>query len=363
MNSGPGSWVSRRTSEGAVRVVLVVLFVTSASAQWINYPTPNLPRNSDGTPNLSASAPRLVDGKPDLSGFWRINGSRAYDLNTPADLQPDEIAPSSRELFRQRFDDYGRGGRADTNCLPHGPAVMLHWNGPAKFIHTPGVLIVLYSDLTYRQIFLDGRQLPKIEYPSWMGYSVGRWEGDTLVVETTGYTEQTWLDLGGHSHTEELRITERFQRLDWGRMNMELTYSDPRIYKRAWSIPMQLSLASDQEMIEGYCGENEQARAHFVGKRSDGAIKMPAETLERYTGVFSETLPTGRSQRVVFSLYDGELWVAAEGNARLPLVPRSQTIFDAYETVPYEFVVNPDGTVSGYRAGPRRAVRVNSETQ
>jgi hypothetical protein len=192
-----------------------------------------------------------------------------------------------------------------------------------------------------------------------MGYSVGRWEGDTLVVESTGYTEQAWLDLGGHSHTEELRITERFQRLDWGRMNMAVTYSDPKIYTRAWSISMQLSLASDQEMIEGYCGENERDRAHFVGKRSDDAVKVPAETLARYTGVFSETLPNGRSQRIVFSLYDGELWAGVEGSARLPLVPRSQTRFDAYESVPYEFVVNPEGTVTEYRAGARRGLRVN----
>jgi len=350
--------MNSKTNEVPVLVVLAVLSIT-ASAQWINYPTPNLPRNPDGTPNLSAPAPKLVDGKPDLSGFWRINGSRGYDLNTPADLQADEIAPNARELFRQRFDDYGRGGRADTNCLPHGPAAMLHWNGPAKFLHAPGFLAILYSDLTYRQIFLDGRPLPRIDYPSWMGYSVGHWEGDTLVVESTGYTERTWLDLGGHSHSEELRITERFQRLNWGRMNMEVPSSDTRIYTRAWSVPMQLSLASGQEMIEGYCRENERDRAHFVGKRSDGAVKVPAETLARYAGVFSEALPNGRSQRIVFSLYDGELWAGVEGNARLPLVPRSQTSFDAYESVPYEFVVNPDGTVTEYRAGARRGLRVN----
>jgi hypothetical protein len=333
--------------------------MNTVAAQWINYPTPNLPRNPDGTPNLSAPVPKLVDGKPDLSGFWRINGSRGYDLNTSSDLEADEIAPSARELFRQRFDDYGRGGRADTNCLPHGPAVLLHWNGPAKFIHTPGLLAVLYADLTYRQIFLDGRALPEVTYPSWMGYSVGHWEGDTLVVESTGYAEKSWLDLGGHPHTEKLRTTERFQRNNWGRMNMEVQYSDPGIYARPWSVPMELSLASDQEMIEGYCGENEKDLDHFVGKRSDGAVRVPPEVLVRYTGVFSESLPNGVSRRIVFSLYDGALWVGAEGAARLPLVPRSQTTFDAYESAPYEFVVNSDGAVTEYRADGRRGLRAN----
>jgi hypothetical protein len=237
---------------------------------------------------------------------------------------------------------------------------MLHWNGPAKFIHTPGLLAVLYSDLTYRQIFLDGRPLPDIVYPSWMGYSVGHWEGDALVVESSGFSERSWLDLGGHPHTENLRITERFQRNNWGRMNLEVHYSDPAFYARAWSVPLELGLASDQEMIEGYCGENEKDVSHFVGKRSDGAVRLPPEVLARYAGVFAESLPNGVSRRVVFSLYDGELWAGPEGGARLPLVPRSQTRFDAYESAPFEFAVNPDGAVTEYSVGGRRGSRVNS---
>src|SRR5262249_41687942 len=163
----------------------------------------------DGKPNLTAPAPRTSDGKPDLSGIWTMNPG-PYAFNAATGLKPDEIQPWAEALYKQRREDLQKDSPY-TACLPQGPASNLNPVAMTKIVQTPALILTLSEDLTYRQIFLDGRELPKDPNPAFMGYSVGHWEGDALVVESTGFNERTWLDFGGHPHTEELRITERIR--------------------------------------------------------------------------------------------------------------------------------------------------------
>ena len=190
------------------------------AAQWLNQPTPGIPRTPDGKPNLAAPAPRAPDGKPDLSGLW-LKISPKYSRNIAADLKPEDIQPWARALVEQRREDLGKE-YMNVKCVPLGPgyATSAESTGAEmmKIVQTPGLILILNPDLTYRQIFLDGRALESAPNPDWMGYSVGRWDGDTLVVDSFGFNDRTWLDARGMPHTEALRTTERYQRNTVGRM-------------------------------------------------------------------------------------------------------------------------------------------------
>jgi hypothetical protein len=180
------------------RFTLVVLCLSAASvanAQWLKLNTPGLPRTADGKPNLKAPAPRQA-ARPDLSGLWRFN-SEAYQSNVTVDLKPEEIDPKVVELYKQRMEDLGKDDPSTFRCLPSGPRQLFAPSSWVRIIQTPTMIAMLYEDLFYRQIFMDGRELPKDPNPSFMGYSVGRWEGDTLVVDSIGFNETTWLDFGG----------------------------------------------------------------------------------------------------------------------------------------------------------------------
>jgi hypothetical protein len=203
----------------------VVLLGGPADAQWPGPFPPSIPRSPDGKPDLFAPAPRTADGRPDLSGVWRIDAGRGYNTNIVADLEPVEIHAWAEELFRRRAGDFVKDDPL-LRCLPTGPRKLFHADF-AKFVQASNVLVILYEDLTYRQIHLDGRALPEKPHPSWMGYSVGRWDGDTLIVDSTGFNPDNWLDDGGHPLTEQLRITERLTRRDIGHMDVELTFTDP----------------------------------------------------------------------------------------------------------------------------------------
>src|SRR5712692_4249356 len=195
--------------------MMLCVMSVSLTAQWPNHPTPGIPRTPDGKPNLSAPAPRSADGKPDLSGVWLVKNGSFY---LASDLKPEEMRPWAAALYKQREDNF----RKDTDgiaCLPPGPKAGIGLGGfPMKIVQTPNLVVVLYEYHTiFRQIFTDGRALPPEDAnPTWMGYSVGHWDGDTLVVATAGYNDRTSLDLGGHPHTEALRVTERFHRRDRG---------------------------------------------------------------------------------------------------------------------------------------------------
>jgi hypothetical protein len=264
-----------------------------AHAQWLNYPSPGTPRTRDGKPNLSAKAPHGSNGKPDLSGVWqtelsppgeidRLFGGELkafvvpgddpttfskYFLNILADFKPDEapIRPEAAELARKNAAS--ARDNPSTQCLPQGVvrADVLSYN-PFKIIQTPGVTAILYEvDNMFRQVYTDGRKLPVDPQPSWLGYSVGRWEGDTLVVDSAGFNDRSWLDAFGHPHSEGLRIQERFHRRDFGHMDLQLTIDDPKMYTRPFTIKVTEVLIPDSDILEYVC-ENETDRSHLPGR-------------------------------------------------------------------------------------------------
>jgi len=246
------------------RGALALILLTPLSAQWISYPTPGIPRTADGKPNLSAPAPKTADGRPDLSGIWSTPDGK-YLTNLAADEKQVPFQPWAEALFKQRQENQGKG-RPTERCLPHGITDFDALPYPRKIMQSPGSIAMLFEAYNhYRQIFTDGRPLPKDPQPTWFGYSVGKWDGDTLVVDTVGFNDETWLDDGGHPHTGALHVTERFRRRDFGHMDLLLTIDDPKAYTRPWSANMKLDLLADTELIEFIC-ENERDAVHLVGK-------------------------------------------------------------------------------------------------
>src|SRR4029453_2001209 len=240
----------------------------------------------------------------------------------------------------------------------------------AKFVQTPALLVVLYEDLAYRQIFLDGRELPKDPNPSWMGYSVGHWDKDTLVVESLGFNDRTWLDFGGHPHTEALRMTGRFRRVDFGHISVQVTISDPGAYARSWSIATSMNLAADTELLEYVCTENEKDRSHLVGRtQEETLVKVPREVLATYVGTYVANSPDSNIPISVFavSLADDQLFIDFGGKGRLPLVPLSRNVFSPRLLGSYEFVADERGVVTHLIAhtteGDTKAVRTPGNGQ
>jgi hypothetical protein len=262
---------------------------TSAHAQWLNYPTPRSPRTPDGKPNLTAPAPR-INGKPDLSGIWLVEATpldeltrlfgdlsplsvpgddartfSKYIFNILADFKREEepIQPEAAAVFRQRAPSAGKDFPT-SHCLPAGVPTALMIPIPFKIIRTPGLIAMLFEgDNTIRQIYTDGRTHPADPYPLWLGYSVGKWEGDTLVVDTVGFNDKSWLDATGHPHSEALHVIERFRRRDFGHMDVQVTIEDPRMYTRPFAIKFTELLQPDTDILELYCNENERDRAHI----------------------------------------------------------------------------------------------------
>jgi len=236
----------------------------SASAQWIGYPTPGIPRTADGKPNLNAPAPRSPDGRhPDLSGVWQTTSDK-WLVNFGADIDVP-FTPRSRAIYQQRQANNGKY-RPSGRCISHGVTDFHALATPTKYIQTPSVTVILFESYNhYRQIMTDGRPLPKDPEPAWLGYSVGRWEGDIFVVDSNGLSDKTWLDDGGHPHSDALRLTERFMRRDFGHMDIQITIDDPQMYTKPWTVTMSKRLIVDDELIEWMC-ENEKDLIHMVGK-------------------------------------------------------------------------------------------------
>jgi hypothetical protein len=205
-----------------------------------------------------------------------------------------------------------------------------------KIVQTPSLVVVLYEyETIYRQIFTDGRELPEDPNPTWMGYSTGRWDGDTLVVTTAGFNDRTTLDLGGHPHTEALRVTERFHRRDVGHIDLQVTLDDPKAYTRSWTLPIELDLMPDQEMIEYVC-ENERDAPHLVGKSGE-EFRVPAEVLARYAGTYAS---------FVVSLEGSRLMIDPGGAGKIPLIAHSESNF-TMEGTGVDFVKDAKGAVTG----------------
>jgi hypothetical protein len=244
----------------------IVLANDPAVAQWLNYPTAGIPRLPDGTPNLTASTPRRSEGTPDLSGIWEPTPK--YIRNIAADLRPEDVPfqPWAEALYKERLSGARSREESDANCLPQGVPKIDATPYPYKFIHTPTGIIILYEVFTqWRQIFTDGRPAPKDPNPTWLGYSVGRWAGNTLVVDTTGFNGKTWLDQVGHPSTEALHVTERFTRLNVGQMEIRITIDDPRAYTKPWTVVENLKLLVDSELLEFVCHENNKDLEHLPG--------------------------------------------------------------------------------------------------
>ena len=257
----------------AIAVVAWLIFSATAQTQWLDYPTAGIPRLPNGQPNLTAPTPRAADGKPDLSGIWEVVGDRVmetdgrvrskYVYNIAADLQGGApFLPWAKALYDERQKSLGVGAPSE-RCLPHGiPDAMLTRTLPFKIMQMRGVTVILYEEFNnWRQIFTDGRPLPKDPQPAWLGYSVGSWTGETFVVETAGFNDRSWLDAGGTPHTEGLRTTERLRRIDTGHMEITFTFDDPKTFTKPWSATVKFNLLPDTELLEHHC-DNEK----WVGK-------------------------------------------------------------------------------------------------
>lgn len=253
----------RRSFVGAILTITAV----PAMAQWLNYPTPGIPRTPDGKPNLAAPAPQK-DGKPDLSGIWHGDpGNIKYFGDISADFKTGEfpIQPWADTLTKQWRSGFQQKERPDANCISIGVPQYYDVGAPFKIIQEPGFVVILYEPFgAFRQIFLDGRPLPEDPNPTWMGYSVGRWEGDTLVVETTGFNGKKWLDQEGHPATDALRTTERFRRRDFGHLDIQFIVDDPKAYTKPWILNLPQLFYADTELLEFVCNENEKDLKHMT---------------------------------------------------------------------------------------------------
>src|SRR5580692_9952201 len=249
-----------------------------AQAQWLNNPIPNAPRTPDGQVNMTGPAPR-ANGKPDLSGIWQAEGeprapgglyglgestNSKYFRDILADFKPGEepLTALGAEMLKQH-GAAGPFGNPSMNCLPDGVPHADLLPEPFKIIQTPGELLMLYEvETIFRQVFTDGRKHPADPAPSWLGYSVGRWEGDTLVIDTKGFNDRSWLDARGHGHSEEMRVEERFQRRDFGHLDVAVTLEDPKVFTKPFTIRFAERLLPDTDVFEHICAEDEKDAAH-----------------------------------------------------------------------------------------------------
>lgn len=320
--------MSTVTAAGVRAVVCLVVVLgagSPATAQWIKLATPGIPRLPDGKPNLATPAPRTADGRPDLSGLWRNNGGDRYNNNIAADLNVSDVAPAAHALFLKRTLEFGKDSM-ESQCLPLGPAYLVSRYREFRVIQTPTLIVFAYNDGMHRSIFMDGRTLEPDPNPSWMGYSVGRWEGDTLVVDSNGYTDRSWLDFGGHPHTEALRITERYTRPAFGRMEARVTMVDPTVFARPIEFTMPIALQVDMEMLESVCENQEASRARMARTPAAEPVSVPVATLARYAGTY-DTVDDGSKHVIVITLDGSDLWLDYDGEGKDLLVALSPTRF------------------------------------
>lgn len=276
--------------------VSVFLFAALLHAQWPDYKAAGAPHTANGSVDLKAKSPRTADGKPDLSGVWLYTRPPGAEAPAPpprsttasppgsADIIPLAVRtsqfwnlgaafkdglpfqPWAAELHNQRVARNSQDN-PDAHCLPLGIMQLHTHSQPRKMIQTPGVVLIIYeANAGLRQIFTDGRPLPKDPDPWWFGYSVGKWDGDTLVVETTGFRDLGWLDVEGSPLTESGKIIERFRRPDYGHLEIEVTIDDPKAYTKPWTVTVYQRLMPDTELIEFICQENERDARHISGQ-------------------------------------------------------------------------------------------------
>jgi hypothetical protein len=265
--------------------VLLTGALSCAQAQWLSYPDARTPHTKDGKPNLTAPAPRL-NGKPDLAGLWEIDQTpyselkgvvpdeileqqvdlptahSKYLINLFSDIKPEDDPSRAEALALMKQRQETSQDLPESRCLPNSVPVTLTVL-PFKIIQTPQQIVELFEHYDPpRQVYTDGRPLPKDPNPSWMGYASGKWAGDTLVIESAGYNDRTWLDASGHPRSEQLRMIERYRRRDFGHMDIEITINDPTYYTRSFTVNLSFHLIPDSDVLEAVCAENERDHAH-----------------------------------------------------------------------------------------------------
>jgi hypothetical protein len=246
---------------------LAIAPAASLSAQWITYPTAGIPRTSEGRPDLSAPVPRTADGKPVLAGLWRPSPGLAGDITRGMKAGSVPYQAWALDVFNRRQADDSRHDPT-AKCIVGGVPRSDFVPYPLKILQVPGMVVILYEAIhSYRQIFTDGRELPRDPNPAWFGYSVGRWDGDAFVVTTAGFNDDVWLDNAGRPATSQLRVTERFVRRDFGRMDIDITIDDPKAYTKPWSVTQPLAFQPDTELLEYICDENNKYFEIIPGAR------------------------------------------------------------------------------------------------
>jgi hypothetical protein len=294
--------VYRRRYEALVTAALVILGTPLASpdlvAQWVKYPTAGVPRKADGKVDMSAVTPRMADGKPDFSGIWttgepnrqtdELSSPKAAPTprvpqianDTPGD--PTRITASRQmanlgidlpgglpyqpwlvPIVKERTDNLAKDD-PHIRCLPDNFLRAYGLPHLLKFVHTHNLLVVLNEmNAGYRQVFTDARPLPEDPTPSWQGYSSGKWSGDTLVIDTIGLRDDTWIDWNGSVLTQAAKVREQMRRPDFGHLEIQVTVDDPKAYTKPWTVTLKQRIVVDVELIDEICMENEQSLKHM----------------------------------------------------------------------------------------------------
>jgi len=351
----------RSTTGAFLLLILAATFVGLGFGQWSSYPAPAIPRLPDGKPNLGAPVPRVMDGKPDLSGLWQtedLSPLGGIARNIAENLKSEDIQPWAQSVYQERLLSLGKDAPSG-RCLPSS-LLSLNSFPPtfAQIVQTPGVIVILYhgdQDL-FRTIYTDGRELPKDPDPKWMGYSIGRWDGDTLVVNTAGFNDRAWLDYNGHPQTESLRVIERFRRRDLGHLELEMVLDDPKVFTKPVSVRINKVLEPDYAFPETVC-ENEKDAAHLMGGTG---LRLSTNELSKFTGTY-EFAPDRKATVV---LAEGVLALQEGNGPKLVLIPQTETSFQLRDNGDgMEFLGEGTGTARQFvihaAAGDRKAFRID----
>lgn len=321
-------------------------------AQWFDLDTPGVPRTAEGRVDMNAPAPRTADGKPDFSGLWVPVDARGTLFETSKILGWAQDA-----MLAQESSFYTNDPRF--HCLPDGPASYpagMSVGGMRRMVQHPNMIAVLNPDMTYRQVFMDGRELEAEPLlPTWLGYSVGRIEGNELIIESNGFNDKSWLTREGLPHTDKLRLTERYTRPDFGHMTLEITYDDPGVFTESVQATVDMEFRADTEMLEIVCNESETGRSHYSGEieqADNEVVTVPLETLQKYVGVY-QGVWLGNQITAEITVEDGQIYLIRTprysdtgGNtdsAKSRLVAQSETAFDCTCGLGFIFTLDDSG--------------------